>query len=36
MIASKYKLNNLKVIIDYNKIQSYSFTRDIRFRAIKR
>ena len=29
MIASKYKLNNLKVIIDYNKIQSYSFTREV-------
>jgi transketolase len=27
--AKKHKLNNLKVIIDYNKIQSYSFTREV-------
>ena len=29
MSASKHKLNNLKVIIDYNKIQSYGFTKDV-------
>ena len=29
MSASKHKLNNLKVIVDYNKIQSYSFTKDV-------
>ncbi len=29
MIASKHKLNNLKVIIDYNKIQSYGFTKEV-------
>lgn len=27
--AKKHKLDNLKVIIDYNKIQSYSFTREV-------
>ena len=27
--AKKHKLNNLKVIIDYNKMQSYSFTREV-------
>ena len=27
--ASKHKLNNLKVIIDYNKIQSYGFTSEV-------
>jgi len=27
--AKKHKLNNLKVIIDYNKIQSYSFTSEV-------
>jgi transketolase len=27
--AKKHKLNNLKVIVDYNKIQSYSFTREV-------
>jgi transketolase len=27
--AKKHKLNNLKVIIDYNKIQSYSFTKEV-------
>ena len=26
LIASKHKLNNLKVILDYNKIQSYGKT----------
>ncbi len=29
MSASKHKLNNLKVLIDYNKIQSYGFTKDV-------
>ena len=29
MIASKHKLNNFHVIIDYNKIQSYGKTKDI-------
>ena len=29
MSAAKHKLNNLKVIIDYNKIQSYSFTKEV-------
>ena len=29
MIASKYKLNNFHVIIDYNKIQSYGQTKEI-------
>ncbi len=29
MMASKYKLNNLLLIIDYNKIQSYGFNKDI-------
>ncbi len=29
MSASKHKLDNLKVIIDYNKIQSYGFTKDV-------
>ena len=28
-VSSKHKLNNLKVIIDYNKIQSYGFTKDV-------
>jgi len=27
--AKKHKLNNLKVIIDYNKMQSYSFTKEV-------
>jgi len=27
--ASKHKLDNLKVLLDYNKIQSYGFVRDI-------
>ena len=27
--ASKHKLGNLKVIIDYNKIQSYGFTKEV-------
>ena len=29
MIASKYKLNNFHVIIDYNKIQSYGRTKEV-------
>ena len=29
MSAAKHKLNNLKVIVDYNKIQSYSFTKEV-------
>ena len=29
MSASKHKLNNLKLIIDYNKIQSYGFTKNV-------
>ncbi len=29
MIATKHKLDNLKVIIDYNKIQSYGPTKDV-------
>jgi len=29
MIASKHKLSNLKVIIDYNKIQSYGFVKEV-------
>lgn len=29
MMASKHKLNNLILVIDYNKIQSYGFTKDI-------
>ena len=29
MIASKHKLNNLKVILDYNKIQSYGKTTEV-------
>ncbi len=29
MSASKHKLNNLIVMIDYNKIQSYGFTKDV-------
>ena len=29
MIASKYKLNNFHVIIDYNKIQSYGRTSEV-------
>jgi transketolase len=29
LVAGKYKLNNLTVIIDYNKLQSYGFTKDI-------
>ena len=29
MSASKHKLNNLKVLVDYNKIQSYSFTKEV-------
>lgn len=27
--ASKHKLSNLKVLLDYNKIQSYGFTREV-------
>ena len=27
--ASKHKLNNLKVLIDYNKIQSYGFVKEV-------
>jgi transketolase len=27
--ASKHKLSNLKVFVDYNKIQSYGFTKDV-------
>jgi len=27
--ASKHKLNNLKVILDYNKIQSYGFVKEV-------
>jgi len=27
--ASKHKLSNLKVILDYNKIQSYGFTKEV-------
>lgn len=29
MMAAKHKLNNLLLIIDYNKIQSYGFNKDI-------
>ena len=29
MSASKHKLNNLTVLIDYNKIQSYGFVKDV-------
>ena len=29
MIASKHKLNNFHVIIDYNKIQSYGRTSEV-------
>ena len=29
MSIAKHKLNNLKIIIDYNKIQSYGFTKDV-------
>ena len=29
MIASKHKLNNLHIIIDYNKIQSYGKTKEV-------
>ena len=29
MIASKHKLNNYHIIVDYNKIQSYGRTRDV-------
>ena len=29
MSASKHKLNNLKVILDYNKIQSYGFVSEV-------
>jgi transketolase len=29
MSASKHQLTNLKVFIDYNKIQSYGFTKDV-------
>ena len=29
MSASKHKLNNLKVILDYNKIQSYGFVNEV-------
>ena len=29
LIASKHKLNNLKVILDYNKIQSYGKTKEV-------
>ena len=27
--ASKHKLDNLKIILDYNKIQSYGFTKEV-------
>ena len=27
--AAKHKLNNLKVILDYNKIQSYGFVKEV-------
>ena len=26
--ASKHKLNNLKIIVDYNKMQSYGFVKE--------
>ena len=29
LAASKHKLSNLKVFVDYNKIQSYGFTKDV-------
>ena len=29
MIASKHKLENFHIIIDYNKVQSYGKTRDV-------
>ena len=29
MIASKHKLNNFHIIIDYNKIQSYGKTKEV-------
>lgn len=29
MSASKHKLNNLIILIDYNKIQSYGFVKDV-------
>lgn len=29
LAASKHNLNNLKIIIDYNKIQSYGFTKEV-------
>jgi transketolase len=29
MTASKHKLSNLTLIIDYNKIQSYGYTKDV-------
>ena len=29
LLASKHKLSNLKVLLDYNKIQSYGFTREV-------
>ena len=29
MIASKYKLNNFHIVIDYNKIQSYGKTKEV-------
>ncbi len=29
MSASKHKLNNLKIILDYNKIQSYGFVKEV-------
>ena len=29
MSASKHKLSNLVVLLDYNKIQSYGFVKDV-------
>ena len=29
MIASKYKLNNFHIVVDYNKIQSYGKTKEV-------
>ena len=29
MMASKHKLNNFHIIIDYNKIQSYGKTKEV-------
>ena len=33
--AAKYKLNNLKVILDYNKIQSYGFVNEVNLEPLK-